>query len=94
MGVKKTDTTLRRISTGEFFGEVGMFLQSTRQADVVAETNARLLRISSNALQLLIREAPALAGPLLFSLAVTMARHVGEDKQGASRGVTRELLWR
>jgi len=52
----------------EFFGEVGMFLQSTRMADVVTETQARLLRLSSNAFQLLIKEAPELAGPLLFCL--------------------------
>ena len=94
MGVKNHDTTLRRISDGEFFGEVGMFLQSTRAADVVAETSARLLRISSDALQLLIREAPELAGPLLFSLAVTMARHVGEDNRRPSQGMAQELLWR
>ena len=94
MGVKNQDTTLRRISGGEFFGEVGMFLKSTRVADVVTETKARLLRLSSNAFQLLIKEAPELAGPLLFSLAVTMAQHMAEDNRRPSHGLAPELLWR
>jgi hypothetical protein len=94
MGVKSQDTTLRRISGGEFFGEVGMFLQSTRTADVVTEAQARLLRLSSNAFQLLIKEAPELAGPLLFSLAVTMAQHMAEDNRRPSHGPAPELLWR
>jgi CRP-like cAMP-binding protein len=89
----KNETTLRRISGGEFFGEVGMFLQSTRMADVVADTRARLLRISSNAFQLLIKETPELAGPLLFSLAATMAKHMADDHQRSSRGATAEFLW-
>ena len=89
----KNESTLRRISGGEFFGEVGMFLQSTRTADVVADTKARLLRISSNAFQWLIKETPELAGPLLFSLAATMAQHMAEDHRQSSRGATSELRW-
>ncbi|MGA3162637.1 MAG: cyclic nucleotide-binding domain-containing protein [Verrucomicrobiota bacterium] len=90
---EKNETTLRRIYGGEFFGEVGMFLQSTRMADVVADTKARLLRISSNTFQKLIKETPELAGPLLFSLAATMAQHMAEDHRKSSRGMTSELRW-
>ena len=90
----KNDIALRRISGGEFFGEVGMLLQSTRMADVVAETRTRLLRISSNTFQKLIRETPELSAPLLFSLAVTMAKHMDEDHRRFSRGATSEFLWR
>ena len=89
----KDETTLRRISGGEFFGEVGMFLQSTRMADVVADTRARLLRISSNAFQKLIKETPELSAPLLFSLAATMAQHMTEDHQRSSWGATSEFRW-
>jgi hypothetical protein len=89
----KNETTLRRISGGEFFGEVGMFLQSTRMADVVADTRARLLQISSNTFQKLIKETPELSALLLFSLAATMAQHVAEDHRRSSRGATPEFLW-
>jgi len=81
----ENDIALRRISSGEFFGEVGMLLQSTRTADVVAETKARLLRISSNTFQKLVKETPELSAPLLFSLAVTMAQHMAEDHRQSSR---------
>jgi|GEM_PF-351421 hypothetical protein len=89
----KNETTLRRISGGEFFGEVGMLLQSTRMADVVADTKARLLRISSNTFQKLIKETPELSAPLLFSLAATMAQHMTEDHQRSSRGATSAFRW-
>ena len=92
VGVKNQDTTLRRISGGEFFGEVGMFLQSTRMADVITGTKVRLLRLSSNAFQLLIKKAPELAGPLLFSLAVTMAQHLAEENRRSARGPAPALL--
>jgi CRP-like cAMP-binding protein len=94
IGVAKDDITLCKISGGEFFGEVGMFLQSTRTADVVSETEARLLRMSSNAFQLLVQQTPALAAPVLFALAVTMARRMAEDNQRFAREKTAEFLWR
>jgi signal-transduction protein with cAMP-binding, CBS, and nucleotidyltransferase domain len=88
----KNENTLRRIFSGEFFGEVGMFLQSTRTADVVAESRSRLLRISSNTFQKLIKETPELSAPLLFSLATTMAQHIVEDHRQSSRGAATRFL--
>lgn len=94
IGLAKDDTTLCKISAGEFFGEVGMFLGSTRTADVVAETEARLLRMSSNAFQLLVKQTPELAAPVLLALAVTMARRMAEDNRRFAREMTAEFLWR
>ena len=94
IGIHKHEETLCRISAGEFFGEVGMFLGTTRTADVVAETDARLLRVSMNAFQLLTRQTPGLAAPILFTLAVTMARRMAEDNQRFAREVTSGFLWR
>lgn len=94
VGVNREDTTLCRISAGEFFGEVGMFLQSTRTADVMAETPARLLRVTANAFQLLAKETPQLAAPILFAIASTMARRIAEDNQRFYREATSQFLWR
>jgi len=94
IGIEKYEEVLCRISAGEFFGEVGMFLQTTRTADVLAETDARLLRMTVNAFQLLIKETPALAAPLLYALAGTMARRMAEDNQRLAREITSEFLWR
>ena len=70
------EKTLARVSEGEFFGEMGMFLQSTRTADVVAESETRLLRLTAQAFELMITETPQLAAPLLYALARSMARRV------------------
>ncbi len=94
IGVNREDTTLCRISAGEFFGEVGMFQQSTRTADVMAETPARLLRVTANAFQLLAKETPHLAAPILFAIARTMARRIAEDNQRFYREATSQFLWR
>lgn len=94
IGVDREDTTLCRISAGEFFGEVGMFLQSTRTADVIAETPTRLLRVTANAFQLLAKETPELAAPILYAIAGTMARRIADDNQRFYREATSQFLWR
>jgi hypothetical protein len=76
------EATLARVSEGEFFGEIGMFMQSTRTADVVAESETRLLRLTAQAFQSMIAEIPQLAAPLLYAMAQSMARRVagGDEK--------------
>jgi CRP/FNR family transcriptional regulator, cyclic AMP receptor protein len=88
------DITLARISPGEFFGELGMFTQSRRTADVVAECQSRLLRISAEAFQLMIREMPRLAAPLLFAMAQFMAQRIANDNSKLQREVASSFLWR
>src|SRR6266567_7998532 len=79
--VDRIDKTLCRLAGGEFFGELGMFLQSKRTADVIAETQSRLFRMNTNAFQLLVKQIPELASPVLFNIGATMARRVAEDNQ-------------
>ena len=75
------EETLARVSEGEFFGEMGMLLQSTRTADVVAESETRLLRVTAQAFQSMIAEIPQLAAPLLYAMAQSMARRVADDEK-------------
>jgi len=76
------EETLARVSEGEFFGEMGMFMQSTRTADVVAESETRLLRLTAPAIESMITESPQLAAPLLYAMAQSMARRVtGNDEK-------------
>jgi hypothetical protein len=89
----KQDETLCKIGRGEFFGELGMFLQSKRTADVIAETESHLFRISTNAFRLLVNQIPELAAPVLFNIGATMARRVAEDNQRFYREVTSQFLW-
>ena len=88
------EVTLARIGPGEFFGELGMFTQSRRTADVVAQMDTRLLRVSAQAFQLMIREIPRLAAPLLFAMAQCMAHRIADDNKKLQREVASAFLWR
>ena len=87
------DNTLCKLGSGELFGELGMFLQSKRTADVIAETESRLFRMTTNAFRLLVKQIPELAAPVLFNIGATMARRVAEDNQRFYREVTSQFLW-
>ena len=66
-------STLATIGVGECFGELAVIDESPRSADVVANTDCIVLKISSSALKRLFQEAPALAAPFLLSLNKTIA---------------------
>jgi hypothetical protein len=91
--VDRVDKTLCKLGRGEFFGELGMFLQSKRTADVIAEAQSRLFCISTNAFQLLTKQIPELASPILFSIGTTMARRVAEDNHRLYREMTSQFVW-
>lgn len=88
------EVALGRIAEGEFFGEIGMFIQSTRTADVVAESETRVLKLTAQAFQLMISEIPQLAAPLLYAMAQSMAHRIADDNQKLKREVTSAFLWR
>ena len=91
--VDRIDKTLCKLVSGEFFGELGMFLQSKRTADVIAETQSRLFRMNTNAFQLLVKQIPELASPVLFNIGATMARRVADDNQRLYHEVTSQFVW-
>ena len=88
------EKTLSKISAGEFFGDMAMFTQSPRSADVVAESQARLLRFGADSFRMLIGQNPAAAAPMLFAIAGTMAHRILEDNQRFQRQVASDFVWR
>jgi hypothetical protein len=62
------ESTLSTMTVGECFGELAVIDESPRSADVVANTESVLLKISAAALKKLFQEAPALAAPFLLGL--------------------------
>lgn len=66
--VEGKETTLATMGAGDCFGEISLLDQGPRSADVVANRETKLLKLSSGAFERLIREAPALAVPLLLAL--------------------------
>lgn len=70
------ESTLATLAVGECFGEMAVIDEGPRSADVVANTDAVLLKISAPALKRLFREAPALAAPFLLGLSKTITSRV------------------
>ncbi len=70
------ESTLSTLGVGECFGELAVIDESTRSADVVANVETVLLKISASALKRLFQEAPALAAPFLLALNKTITSRV------------------
>jgi CRP-like cAMP-binding protein len=88
------DRTLAQIPAGEAFGEMAMFTQSPRSADVVAEEPTRLLRLSAESFRRLIDTHPDAAAPVLFSIARMMALRIQDHNQRFQKDAAAEFLWR
>jgi len=88
------EKTLAHISAGEFFGDMAMFTQSPRSADVVANDYARLLRFGAESFRLLIGQNPSAAAPLLFGIAGTMAHRIMADNQRFQHEIAAGFVWR
>ncbi len=70
------ESTLTVMGAGECFGELAVIDESPRSADVVANVESVVLKISSGALKRLFAEAPALAAPFLLGLNRTITSRV------------------
>jgi CRP-like cAMP-binding protein len=70
------ESTLATLTVGECFGEMAVIDEGPRSADVVANTECLLLKISAGALKKVFREAPALAAPFLLGLSKTISTRI------------------
>jgi CRP/FNR family transcriptional regulator, cyclic AMP receptor protein len=70
------ESTLSTMGVGECVGELAVIDESSRSADVVANVESILLKISADALKHLFKEAPALAAPFLLGLSKTITSRV------------------
>jgi CRP-like cAMP-binding protein len=62
----------RRLKAGDFFGEMALFDDSPRSADVVAEDEVLAMTINCGGFRKLVRGEPALALELLRALAARL----------------------
>ena len=88
------ETVLGQIKSGEFFGEMAMFTQTSRSADILSESETRLFRLTAEAFLLLVKQLPALAGPVLFAIARVMATRIAETNQKLKSESATQYLWR
>jgi CRP-like cAMP-binding protein len=75
------ETILATFGPGDFFGDMSLFDHGPRSADVVANMESTVLRISVTGFDRLTREAPALATPFLRATARTLASRIRADNK-------------
>jgi CRP/FNR family cyclic AMP-dependent transcriptional regulator len=75
------ETILATFTAGDFFGDMSLFDHGPRSADVIANVDSAVLRISVAAFDRLTREAPALATPFLRATARTLAARIRADNK-------------
>lgn len=79
------ETILMTFGPGDFFGEMSLFDQGPRSADVVANQDSAVLRLSAGSFERLIREMPSLAAPFLQATSRTLAARIRADNKRLSR---------
>jgi hypothetical protein len=75
------ETVLVTLLAGEFFGDISLFDHGPRSADVVANFNSVLLKISATNLQRMVQEAPELATPFLIAICKTLTARIRADNR-------------
>ena len=66
--VEGKESILNTLSAGDFFGEISLLDQGPRSADVVANEQSLLLKITAADFERMIREAPDVALLFLFNV--------------------------
>jgi CRP-like cAMP-binding protein len=79
------ETILMTFGPGDFFGEMSLFDQGPRSADVVANVDCHILRFSSIAFERLTREMPSLTTPFLQATSRTLSARIRADNKRLTR---------
>jgi CRP-like cAMP-binding protein len=79
------ETILMTFGPGDFFGEMSLFDQGPRSADVVANGDSTVLRLSKVAFDRLTRETPSLATPFLQATSRTLSARIRADNKRLAR---------
>ena len=87
------DTTLANVGAGSFIGEVAMFSQTPRTADVLALTPCNLLFMSTEAFRTIMESEPKLASAVLYALGHVMADRMVAGNQRLQSKASSEFLW-
>jgi CRP/FNR family cyclic AMP-dependent transcriptional regulator len=76
------EVLLAKLESGDFFGELCLFDQSNRSADVVAAAPGQLLRFTRAAFQQMVETQPRVAARLLMGILRTVGSRLRKmDKQ-------------
>lgn len=75
------ESILATLAAGEFFGEISLFDDGPRSADIVANRDSILLRITIESFRRLSKEHPELAAPMLLAIGRTLTSRIRADNK-------------
>ncbi len=81
------ESTLATLGPGEFFGDISLFDHGPRSADVIANSDGVVLKVSSAAFDRLAAQAPELATPFLLAVGKTLAARIRFDNKRYSDAI-------
>jgi hypothetical protein len=79
--IGKKETTLATLGPGEFFGEISLFDDGPRSADIVANKDSVLLKINIDDFRRLTTSHPDVAAPLLMAVGRTLTARIRADNK-------------
>jgi len=79
------ETILATFGPGDFFGDMALFDNGPRSADVIANKDSTVLKLSTLAFERLMREAPDLAAPFLQATVKTLSARIRADNKRLDR---------
>jgi hypothetical protein len=79
--VGEKETILSTLGPGDFFGDMSLFDHGPRSADVVANVDSTVLKISATKFEELAQQAPDLAAPFLMATVKTLAARIRADNK-------------
>jgi hypothetical protein len=82
------ESLLATLGPGDFFGDISLFDHGPRSADIVANQDSFLLKVSAAGLQALTNEAPDIAAAFLTGVVKTMALRIRADNKRFSDSVS------
>jgi CRP/FNR family transcriptional regulator, cyclic AMP receptor protein len=82
-----TEKILTTLGAGEFFGDISLFDQGPRSADVVANADSLLVKITAAGFEEVAKAAPDLATPFLRAVGRTLSARIRADNKRFSGSV-------
>ena len=87
INVAGKETILTTLGVGEFFGDISLFDQGPRSADVVANSDSVLVKLSAAGFDELAKAAPDVATPFLRAVGRTLSARIRADNKRFSGSV-------
>ncbi|MBL9170372.1 MAG: cyclic nucleotide-binding domain-containing protein [Verrucomicrobiales bacterium] len=75
------ESVLATLEAGEFFGEMALFDDGPRSADVIANRDTSVVKLTGDSLNQICAQVPELATPLLFALGKSLAARIRADNK-------------